>query len=441
MTKQIKNKLTGTEKLKKENAKLRKQLNELKKSIQTIKTGKIDALVIPAKKKLKIYTEKTADKTYRILIEKMHEGAATLDENGTIIYCNLHFASMMGLPLQKVIGAKFKTFIPNSSKEHFSQLIKQAREAAVKTEMDVRSSEGRTIPVLLAITDLDLENTFAVSIIITDLTDQKKEQEKLTFRTKQLEQKNRELAKAIRELERANKDLLSFTYISSHDLQEPLRKIQNFVIAILLKEEKNLSEAGKGYFQQMQKTAKRMQALLEDLLTYSRTKDSNRAFESINLNTIVDELLKEFDEDIKETKAVFKIKSLGIASVIPFQFQQLLHNLISNSLKFVKPDVPPFIIIESEIMQGDKSVNKSLSSQKKYHHIVFEDNGIGFDPQYKDRIFEVFQRLHTIGKYKGTGMGLAICKRIVENHNGIITATSKLGEGARFDIYIPVANP
>jgi PAS domain S-box-containing protein len=422
-----KNTSTETEKIKAKNAELQQQLKELKDSIRT---SNIDALIIPDKKNIKIFTEKTADKTYRILVEKMNEGAVTLNERGTIIYCNSHFANMMNLPLQKAIGTKFTKFIKDSKKEYFSDLIKKARNGAIKSELNLYSSDGKKMPVLMGITDLNLKDTFAVSMIITDLTDQKKEQEKLTSRTRQLEQKNKELAKA-------NKDLLSFTYISSHDLQEPLRKIQNFSIAILLEEEKNLSKIGKVYFQQMQKTAKRMQSLIEDLLTYSRAKDTNIAFEKTNLDSILKELLKDFEEDITKKKVVIKIKPLGSFKVIPFQFRQLLQNFISNSLKFSNREKKSKICIEGELIRGDKTINKNLSGSKKYLHIIFEDNGIGFEPQYKDRIFEVFQQLHTRDKYKGTGIGLAICKRIVENHHGIITATGALGKGARFDIYIP----
>ena len=225
--------------------------------------------------------------------------------------------------------------------------------------------------------------------------------------------------------------------MSSHDLQEPLRKIQNFVTCILLEEEKNLSETGKGYFLRMRQTAERMQALLDDLLIYSRTKSSERRFEKTDLTVVVDEVKKDYEDDILEKKATIEAIDLCETNIIRFQFRQLLQNLISNSLKFSKPLIASHIIIKSEILPGDKLNNEELSSNSDYCHIIYTDNGIGFDPQYKDRIFQVFQRLHSKEEYKGTGMGLAICKRIVENHNGVIAATGELNKGARFDIYIP----
>ena len=250
-------------------------------------------------------------------------------------------------------------------------------------------------------------------------------------RTRLLQQKNAEL-------ETANKDLMSFTYVSSHDLQEPLRKIQNFVSCMLDEEREKLSDDGKHYLQRTYETAKRMQTLIEDLLAYSRTKNAERKLEKVNLNIILDEVKKDFEEVIHEKKATIVSNKLCEIPVIPFQFRQLMHNLIGNSLKFSKQDRPLRITIKSEIVDGSKLKKEELSPKISYCHLSITDNGVGFDSKYKDRIFEVFQRLHSFDEYKGTGVGLAICKRIVENHNGIITAAGKLNKGARYDIYIPV---
>lgn len=250
-------------------------------------------------------------------------------------------------------------------------------------------------------------------------------------RTKQLEMKNLELA-------RANKELESFNYISSHDLQEPLRKIQNLSSLILKEERKHLSKTGKDYFKRMQLTAHRMQSLIEDLLAYSRTKNAERKFENTDLNELLDEVREEYEEKILEKKGEIVASKLCTAPVIRFQFRQLLHNLFSNSLKFTIEGRAPIIRIRASIASGADLEYNKLNPKTRYCHITFSDNGIGFDPQYSERIFEVFQRLHTVKEYKGTGIGLAICKRIVENHNGFITASGKINKGARFDIYFPL---
>ena len=257
---------------------------------------------------------------------------------------------------------------------------------------------------------------------------------------------NEEKEKRTEELIAANNELTTFTYVSSHDLQEPLRKLQVFADMILEEEEKNLSEKGKGLFKRMQQNAMRMQALIEDLLIYSRTKTTENTFEKIDLNIILDEVKINFEDVILEKKAIIKTIGICEVKVIPFQFRQLVQNLISNSLKFSKPDFSPKITIECTIEKGDTinmtSLNEEAGQKKpfpdiNYSHIVYTDNGIGFDTQYQSRIFDVFQRLHSYEEYKGTGIGLAICKRIADNHKGIITASGELNKGARFDIYIP----
>ncbi|MDP4251375.1 MAG: chemotaxis protein CheB [Bacteroidota bacterium] len=262
-------------------------------------------------------------------------------------------------------------------------------------------------------------------------------EEKVQQRTLDLSEANAELQQKNEELRRMNKELESFTYVSSHDLQEPLRKIQTFASLILEKENAVLSDKGKDHFHRMLDAADRMQILIKDLLTYSHTKILDRKFEKTDLNKLVQEVLIELGETIQRKAAILKVDSLCEANINPSQFLQMMHNLIGNALKFAKPGIPPHIIIKSKIAEGSQFKNLSLSPKTKYCHLSVSDNGIGFDPQYKEQIFEVFQRLHGKNEYPGTGIGLAIVRKIVENHNGLITASGELNRGATFDIYIP----
>jgi len=255
-------------------------------------------------------------------------------------------------------------------------------------------------------------------------------EEKVKERTAEIELKNTALQKM-------NKELESFAYISSHDLQEPLRKIQTFVTRISEKESQNLTVKGKEMFHRMQLAAKRMQTLIEDLLTYSRTNTSERKFETTDLNKIMQEVKEDLKEEIKEKKATIEATELCEANIIPFQFRQMMHNLIGNALKFSNPETPPHIKIKGHIEKGINLDHKKLSPQNKYCHISVIDNGIGFEKEYHEKIFELFQQLHGKAEYSGTGIGLAIVKKIVENHEGMITATSELNKGATFDIFIP----
>jgi light-regulated signal transduction histidine kinase (bacteriophytochrome) len=276
------------------------------------------------------------------------------------------------------------------------------------------------------------------------MAEKEKRAEELSIANKELVFQVEEKGKRAEELIIANKELLAFTYISSHDLQEPLRKIQTFVTIILENENENLSESGKNNFQRMQLAAGRMQQLIDDLLAFSRISTTELTFEKAELALIIEEVKTELRDTILEKQATIEATELCSANIIAFQFRQLMYNLISNALKFSKPDIPAHITVKSRIAKGSKLNNAGLpdrqeylSPEKNYCHITVKDNGIGFEPHFSERIFEVFQKLHGKEVYAGTGIGLAIVKKIVENHNGAITATSELNKGAQFDIYIP----
>lgn len=235
-----------------------------------------------------------------------------------------------------------------------------------------------------------------------------------------------------------NKELESFNYISSHDLQEPLRKIQVFSSQIAEKDQKNLSDKGKDLFKRIQDSAFKMQTLIQDLLTYSRTTVAERKFELTNISDIINEVREDLKDELLLKGGTIETGKMCDIKIIPFQFRQLIYNLVSNSIKFSFADKAPLIKIKSEIGNGVNFNNKKLDADKNYCHISVADNGIGFDPEYSERIFEVFQRLHRKTEYSGTGIGLAIVKKIVDNHNGYITVESAAGKGATFNIYIPV---
>jgi len=239
-------------------------------------------------------------------------------------------------------------------------------------------------------------------------------------------------------LEKVKKELEKFTFISNHDLQEPVRKIKMFTSCLLEEEEHHLSETGKDYLQKTLDVVGQMQLLIDDLLIYSNAKETKHNFETLELHQLVNEAINSFSEEIRLKRAIIKMDVNCQVRVIAVQFRQLITNLISNSLKFLHPKRFPRITFKCQTTPGRLLHFSSIAPELNYCHISISDNGIGFDDQYKERIFEVFQHLHGHKQYKGTGIGLAVCRRIIDNHKGVITASSKLNKGSTFNIYLPM---
>lgn len=258
---------------------------------------------------------------------------------------------------------------------------------------------------------------------------------------KELELQNEEKEKRAVELLNVNKELLAFNFISSHDLQEPLRKIQTFISIIMEKEINTMTEAGKNNLKRIHVSATRMRQLIEDLLEFSKVSVIEHPYEMNDLSAVIEDVKSELSDSIHQKKAVFEIDGLVPVAVRAFQFRQLIYNLISNSLKFSIPDIELHITIKSTILKYNEFKLLTLPDSPQvcdYWNLTFKDNGIGFEPQYNENVFIIFQRLHHVDEYSGTGIGLAIVKKIVDNHNGIITADGNLNKGVIFNIYIPI---
>jgi signal transduction histidine kinase len=261
-------------------------------------------------------------------------------------------------------------------------------------------------------------------------------EQKVRARTMELENANGKLEVVNEKLVRSNSDLEQFAYVASHDLQEPLRKIQIFTEMAEKSVSNSNTETG-AYFVKIHASAKRMTELIKSVLNYSRLSKTGEQFEEVDLNELVENTKTDFELLITEKKALVKNDSLPVIHGIPLQMNQLFLNLFSNSLKF--SSATPVITITSRIVpNAEVKQNEHLHENEKYVEIVFSDNGIGFEQQYADQIFTIFQRLHDKKSYEGTGIGLALCKKIVENHHGYIFAKSELGKGAAFYMYFPV---
>jgi light-regulated signal transduction histidine kinase (bacteriophytochrome) len=243
-----------------------------------------------------------------------------------------------------------------------------------------------------------------------------------------------------RRLEQSNRELQDFASVASHDLQEPLRKIQAFSDRLRSRCAAALDEHGRDYLDRIQNAAGRMHTLINDLLTYARVATKARPFVTTDLVAITREVVSDLEARIEQVNGRVDVGELPNVEADPLQVRQLMQNLIGNSLKYNRPDVPPVVKIYSHHLHEGLAKTQNAQPSPQFQ-IMVEDNGIGFDEVYADKIFTIFQRLHGRNEYEGTGVGLAVCRKIVERHSGTITARSTPGKGSTFTVTLPVRQP
>ncbi len=419
------------EQLVRENEDLLWRLEEATETIEAIRTGQVDALVVQGDDgKQKLYTLKTADQTYRVLIEKMNQGAITLNEQGVILYCNSKFASIVDVPLYKVIGKPFAVFIPKDFRDAFRDLFEEGwKEDAEDADVEILiQGRDRVIACQVSVTTLELDGGTCLSIIVTDLSYQKEIQALLR-------RKNIELINSNTELAKSNRDLQLFASVASHDLQEPLRKIQIFGTLLRDKFSVVLPEEGGRYLDKIVTSSNRMKTMIADILAYARLANDEKQFVRTPLKDVVDEVIDDYELVISEKSAQLFIDELPAIEVNRGEIRQVFQNLISNALKFSKDNVRPVISIANENYPEDWNMPEGNGN---YCCIGVSDNGIGFDEGFGNKIFSLFQRLNTKDKYEGSGIGLAITKKIIDKHNGQIWAKSTEGTGSKFIMVLPL---
>jgi light-regulated signal transduction histidine kinase (bacteriophytochrome) len=252
------------------------------------------------------------------------------------------------------------------------------------------------------------------------------------YRTMQLEETNKHL-------QLVNENLNQFAYIASHDLQEPLRKINIFSDMLMRKSHASLDHSGRLYLEKISGSAKRMSSLIRDLLEFSKLESKEKQFVSVDLNKVINRIKSDYELLINEKRATLHISDLCTIEAIPLQMNQLFYNLIGNAMKFSRKNTSPIIEISSRMVPREKiDVYPGLERNWDYAEIIVQDNGIGFHQNFADQIFIIFQRLHVKEQYEGTGIGLALCKKIIDNHQGKIFAKSEEDSGSSFHVILPV---
>jgi signal transduction histidine kinase len=275
---------------------------------------------------------------------------------------------------------------------------------------------------------LRLERTggepWLILLAMEDITDRRRSEEALARQT--------------RELERSNADLQEFAGVAAHDLQEPLRKIQFFGEQLKTECGEALGAEGQDSLERMRNAAKRMQRLISDLLALARISTAEQPFVPVDLADVLRNVVSDLEVQIEQSGVRLRVGEMPAIEADPLQMRQLLQNLLDNALKFHRPDEAPIVKIHGELLGVPGGHPLGSSPVSKICRVIVEDNGVGFDEKYLDRIFKVFQRLHGRGQHEGTGMGLAICRKIVERHGGEISARSTPGRGSTFMITLPV---
>lgn len=405
-------------------AELKNRLYEATSIVDAIKEGAVDALVFNKDGQPNIYSIESADYTYRVLIEKFGEGALSISEAGLVLYCNDYFSKLVGIPANKIIGSFFNSYIESVGR--FQQLKTALVQGPSKGEI-VLNIHGKKIPVFASLTSL-LPTIPAIGIIVTDQTEQMKHEQALALYQRKLELK-------VEELHKTNVNLEEFIHVVSHDIKEPLRKIVAYSSHLNTTKGHLFDKTELNNLNVISSSALRLNSLVDDMVKYAANTTIPVAKE-IDLSNVLREVMEDLHLLIEENHAIIKSKPLPMISGSQVQMRQLFLNLLANAIKYKKKTTAPRITVSADITD----CIELYAPNKKFHVISVQDNGIGMEKSKLTKIFTIFQRLHMPNEYSGNGIGLAICKKIMENHAGKIEVESAPGKGSTFHLYFPVKN-
>lgn len=390
-------------------------------------------------------TLREREREFRTMVDSIPQLAWMADDKGEIFWYNQRWYEYTGTTFEEMQREGWRAIHHPDHTDWVSRQIKQSFETGDFWEdsFPIRSKTGEYRHFLSQAVPIRDESGKVVRWFgtSTDITEQLRVREAEARAIRELaareaaEAREEQLRLHTIELERSNRELEEFAYIASHDLQEPLRKISTFADLVLEEDGGRLGESGRLYLQRVQHAAVRMSRLIKDLLAFSRVRTKALPFETVQLNIVMAEVLSDLEVLIKRTGGRIEFDELPTIEADPVQMRQLLQNLIGNALKFHQPGVPPVVKVCSRL---ETSTHLTEADSRSICRIEVRDNGIGFEEKYIDRIFAPFQRLHRRDQYEGTGIGLAICRRIVERHGGTITARSEPGKGSLMIVQLPV---
>jgi PAS domain S-box-containing protein len=398
-------------------AEVRAQLRELQQTIEAIRTGGVDSLIMGPPGQEQVYALATADRSYRLIVEAMNEGAATVSTRGVILDANPRLGSMTGQNASKLIGTEVLDLIPAAHRPAFARLLDVGAGDSARGEVDLTGSGGTTVPVLLAVSGFDLDGMLLRCLVLTDLTVQRAAESQVHALTVELEARV-ELRTA--ELVVANKNLEAFTYSVAHDLRSPLRALSGYGEALAEDYGDRLDETGRRFIERIQAATERMSALIDDLLLLAQVSRSEMSLGPVDLSAEVAAIAGELRAGEPGRRVRFAIEDGVWVSADRTLIRTVVQNLVENAWKYTA--------------RHDAAVIEFGATAAEDGRVCcyVRDDGAGFDPAFTAKLFQPFQRLHAVTEFPGTGIGLASVRRIVERHGGRVWAEGAVGRGATF---------
>jgi PAS domain S-box-containing protein len=408
---------------------LQRRLEEAEETLRAIRTGQVDAVVVSGPHGEQVFALKGAEQPYRIFVEAMNEGAATLLPGGVIAYCNGRFAEMVRRPLEQVTGTRFEELVAPDHRQRLRVLLKQALTGSCGEEFPLVSQCGNTVWTRLSLSPVALDAAQGVCLVAQDITRRRRAEEEIRRLNDELEERVR--LRTI-ELENANRDLDSFSYSVSHDLRAPLRAISGFTSILLDEHAAQLSPEARRLFGRIRDNAAHMDKLIRDLLAFSHLGRQQVSKRAVKPAELVQEALATLASEREGRKVEITVGDLPRCHGDSALLEQVFVNLLSNALKYSrKREVARVEVGAVNVADLPKDAVIEGADPGEMAYFV-RDNGVGFDMKYAGKLFGVFQRLHPAGEYEGTGVGLAIVQRIIHRHGGQVWATAAVDQGATF---------
>lgn len=395
---------------------LKARLEEAEDTLRAIRCGEVDALVVSGPHGQQVFSLNGSEHPYRVLVEQMSEGAATLDPGGIVLYSNRRLANLLHKPLELVVGQSLCEHMGATNRAVFQRMLSQALHKETRGEITIQADGAAPITLLISLASINTLETQLLCLVLTDLSEQKRAAASINHLNTDLEQRVRERTA---QLEATNKNLDAFCYSVSHDLRAPLRAIDGFSTIVLNEFAPHLPEEAQHHLRMVHQNAQQMSQMIEALLGLSRAGRQALRIQTVPPSTMVQEIVADLRARHPDRRVEFQIGDLPECRADAALLRQVFVNLLDNAFKYTR---------KRAVARIDVGCRHEAGRQVYF----VRDNGAGFDMQYADRLFRVFQRLHSAKEYEGTGVGLALVQRIIHHHGGEIWAEAAVDQGATF---------